>query len=140
MNQQACTCNIKQVPGIEVHLVDCPVYTPFYGPNKFTLIEPESILLEAQRLTHGPRNQDYGHPLDDYERTAALINALFEHKLKTLFTASEAAMIMCLVKLSRQAHKPKRDNLVDLAGYVWVVQECLDEEVRRRTEQAARHE
>jgi hypothetical protein len=91
----------------------------------------ESILQEAQRLTHGDRNKDYGHPLDDYTRTAALVSALLAHKLTSPLTPSEAAMIQCCVKLSRQVHKPKRDNMVDLAGYAWVAQECLDEEKRR---------
>lgn len=91
----------------------------------------ESILEEAQRLTHGPRAKDYGHPLDDYTRTAALISALLAHKLKAPLLPHEAAMIQCCVKLSRQVHSPKRDNMVDLAGYAWVTQECLDEEQRR---------
>lgn len=94
----------------------------------------ESILQEAQRLTHGDRNKDYGHPLDDYTRTAALVSALLAHKLTSPLTPSEAAMIQCCVKLSRQVHKPKRDNMVDLAGYAWVTQECLDEEKRRAAE------
>jgi Domain of unknown function (DUF6378) len=91
----------------------------------------DSILQEAQRLTRGDRNKDYGHPLDDYTRTAALISALLAHELTSPLTPSEAAMIQCCVKLSRQVHKPKRDNMVDLAGYAWVAQECLDEEKRR---------
>jgi hypothetical protein len=38
---------------------------------------------------------------------------------------------MCCVKLSRQTNKPKRDNMVDLAGYAECVQWMLTErEVR----------
>jgi hypothetical protein len=91
----------------------------------------ESILEEAQRLTHGPRASDYGSPLDDYKRTAELASALLSHKLSSPITASEMAMIMICVKLSRQVNKPKRDNMTDAAGYAWVVQECIDEEARR---------
>lgn len=93
--------------------------------------EIESILQEAQRLTHGDRNTTYGHPLDDYSRTAGMVNSMLAHKLKEPLTPSECAAIMCCVKLSRQAHSPKRDNMIDLAGYAWVVQECLDETERR---------
>lgn len=92
----------------------------------------ESILQEAHRLTHGDRNKDYGHPLDDYTRTAALASALLAHKLKEPLTADEMAMVMICVKLSRQVHRPKRDNMVDAAGYAWVAQECVDETERRR--------
>ncbi len=91
----------------------------------------ESILQEAQRLTHGDRNADYGHPLDDYTRTAALVSALLAHKLLEPITAAEMAAAMGCVKLSRQMHAPKRDNMVDLAGYAWVSQACIEETARR---------
>lgn len=91
----------------------------------------ESILEEAQRLTHGPRQADYGHPFDDYMRTAALVNAMLSHKFFEPLTAHEMALIMCCVKLSREMNHPKRDNLTDLAGYAWVAQECQEETVRR---------
>jgi len=91
----------------------------------------ESILEEAQRLTHGDRAKDYGHPLDDYTRTAALVSALLAHKLKEPITPGEMAMSMICVKLSRQVNHPKRDNMVDAAGYAWVSQECVDETARR---------
>lgn len=91
----------------------------------------ESVLQEAQRLTHGPRNNDYGHPFDDYTRTAALISAMLAHKLKEPLVAEEAALIQCCVKLSRHAHAPKRDNMTDLAGYAWVAWACAEERTRR---------
>lgn len=91
----------------------------------------ESVLQEAQRLTHGPRQADYGHPLDDYTRTAALISALFAHKLKEPLTAEEASLIQCCVKMSRHINAPKRDNMTDLAGYAWVTWACTEERKRR---------
>lgn len=91
----------------------------------------ESILQEAQRLTHGDRNKDYGHPLDDYTKNAGIINALFAHKLREPFTAAEVALIMVGVKLSRQVNRPKRDNMVDAAGYAWVANACIEETARR---------
>jgi hypothetical protein len=94
----------------------------------------ESILEEAQRLTHGPRGHDYGPPLDDYTRTASMVSSLLAHKLKEPLTAHETALIMCCVKLSREMNSPKRDNMTDLAGYAWVAQECKDETLRRNKE------
>lgn len=91
----------------------------------------ESILLEAQRLTHGDRNKDYGHPLDDYSKNAGAINVLFKHKLREDFTAADVALIMVIVKLSRQVNRPKRDNMVDAAGYAWVANACIEETARR---------
>lgn len=94
----------------------------------------ESVLQEAQRLTHGPRNADYGHPLDDYTRTANLINSLFSHKLCEPFDAEDAAQVQVLVKMSRHQNVRKRDNMVDAAGYSWVTWACTEERTRRVNE------
>lgn len=95
------------------------------------VVEPESILQEAHRLTHGDRGADYGHPLDNMGLTADIVSAILSRKLKEPITASEMALVLAGVKLARQIHRPKRDNMTDTAGYAWVAQECLDEAVRR---------
>lgn len=119
----------------------CPLHGTYYGqvcvvcseqgPRTEGLQQSESILQEAQRLTHGPRGADYGPPLDDYNRTAALVSTLLQHKLKEPISAHEMALAMCCVKLSREMNAPKRDNMTDLAGYAWVAQEIKDETTRR---------
>lgn len=91
----------------------------------------ETTLQEAQRLTHGPRQADYSHPFDDYTRTAELVNAALRHKLRVNLDPEDVTIIMCLVKISRQMHKPKRDNMVDLAGYSWCTDEIIEERKRR---------
>ena len=87
----------------------------------------ESILQEAHRLTHGERNVAYAHPYDDYACTAALFTALLGDQLRSPITAHQMALAMCCVKLSRESRVPKRDNLVDLAGYAWVARMCVEE-------------
>lgn len=87
----------------------------------------ETILQEAQRLVHGDRQQDYGHPIDDFTRTAALWSAILGHAV----TAEQVGLCMCAVKLSRQCNRPKRDNMTDLAGYAATVQMVIDERARR---------
>ena len=74
----------------------------------------ESALQEAQRLVHGDRGASYGHPIDDYTRTGRIWGAILgvpdiDPRL--------CALMMAGVKVSRECHKPKRDNRVDLAGY-----------------------
>lgn len=89
----------------------------------------KSVLTEAESLVHGQRNADYGHPLDDFTRTAALWSAILGHAV----TAEQVGLCMICVKLSRQVNAPKRDNMVDAAGYAETVQWCVDERERRKT-------
>ena len=77
----------------------------------------ETILQEAQRLTAGERQRDYGHPHHDYSRVVAAFSALTGHDL----TPAQGAIFMCCVKLARECTRPKRDNRVDLAGYAHVL-------------------
>jgi hypothetical protein len=75
---------------------------------------PETVLEEAQRLVHGTRGADYGHPIEDYTRTGRIWGAL-------LGIGDIDPRICCLmmggVKMSREVNRHKRDNLTDLAGY-----------------------
>lgn len=94
----------------------------------------ESVLQEADRLINGDRRGSYGHPLDDYTRTAGLINAALAHKLKEQFTAEDVMLCMVLVKISRFVHQPEhRDSLVDAAGYLGCIELATDERKARDT-------
>lgn len=92
----------------------------------------ESILQEAQRLVHGDRGADYGHPLDDFTKTATLFNTLTGANL----TPCDVALFMVCVKLSREANKHKRDNLVDAAGYLETWMMVIEERARRNATKA----
>ena len=91
----------------------------------------ESVCAEAERLTNGARRDSYGHPLDDYTRTAALFNAAFAHKLREPIQPEDMMLAMILVKVSRQVNMPKRDNLTDIAGYANCIDMALGERKRR---------
>lgn len=86
-----------------------------------------SILLEADGLVHGDRQKDYGHPREDFARTAALANTLLAARLKEPLTPDDVALFMVCVKLSRQVNAPKRDNLVDAAGYLETLSMVIEE-------------
>jgi hypothetical protein len=88
-----------------------------------SMTHKESILEEAQRLVHGARQADYGHPLDDFGKVTRMAHALWGRGPQS---AEEHALYMCLVKIARQVEKPKRDNLVDLAGYAATAQMIVD--------------
>lgn len=88
----------------------------------------ETALEEAKRLVYGDRGAAYGHPLDDYTRTAALWSAILGHPV----TAEQAVMCMITVKLSRECNHGKRDNRVDMAGYAECLQRIADERAKRQ--------
>lgn len=80
----------------------------------------ETILQEAQRLVHGNRGADYGHPIVDYKATGRMWGAILERWLGVEIPDIDPRIccaMMVAVKLSREAGKHKRDNLVDAAGY-----------------------
>lgn len=87
----------------------------------------ETILQEAQRLVYGDRGADYGHPLDDFARTAAMWSAI----LGAPVTAEQVGLCMIAVKISRQCNRAKRDNMTDAAGYAATVQMVIEERARR---------
>lgn len=89
--------------------------------------QKESTLQEAQRLVHGDRGEDYGHPLDDFTRTATMWEAI----LGAPVSAEQVGLCMMALKISRQCNRPKRDNMVDAAGYAETVQMVIDERARR---------
>ena len=78
-----------------------------------------SILDIAKQITHGDRQAAYGPPDQDFRRTADMMNALFADLLKdgVKFQPQHVAMMMILIKLSRQRHQQKQDNWIDIAGY-----------------------
>lgn len=78
---------------------------------------PESVVMEAERLTNGPRQADYGHPEDDFSKVVGMINAAFADKLAIPLDAADWPLIMVMAKIARERNRPKRDNLVDIAGY-----------------------
>lgn len=73
----------------------------------------ESILVEAERLTNGPRRKAYGHPIDNFSRTARIWSGILGKDV----SAEEVGLCMVGVKLAREVNGHTRDNLVDLAGY-----------------------
>jgi hypothetical protein len=87
-----------------------------------------NILEEANRLVHGDRGADYGHPYVDYECTAELWRSLIKRRygVDLQLTPDFACLLMSMVKASREAGKHKTDNLVDMAGYAECAQMCLE--------------
>lgn len=87
---------------------------------------PESILEEAQRIIYGDRSRSYGHPRDNFGRTAKLFEGVktkCECGRHATFTPEEVALFMVCLKLARATNQletagaVERDTTVDIAGY-----------------------
>jgi len=76
----------------------------------------------AKELVLGDRNEDYGAPIEDFTRAWDIYdmmdNPVPAEFLPEELKAKEWAKLNIAQKISRQLHKPKDDNLIDLAGYV----------------------
>lgn len=80
----------------------------------------ESILAEADRLIHGERHTVYGDATADFTKTANLWNAVLGvgDVLNKPLGPKHVALMMALLKISRESHQHKRDNNVDACGYI----------------------
>lgn len=76
--------------------------------------KPPDLVYQAIDLVYGDRQGAYGHPYDDYSRTAGMWSAF----LGVEITPAQAALMMVLLKVSRERNRPKDDNIVDAHGYL----------------------
>ena len=78
----------------------------------------KTILEEAAEITAGDRQAAYGHPERNHGRIAALWAAYFHGKGYEISVSEEdVCYLNILQKVARDMETPRRDNLVDLAGY-----------------------
>ena len=88
------------------------------------------MLDEAAELVDGDRNNQYGDPRQDFQRTATMWSAY----LGVDIAPHDVAALMSLLKISRIRWSPdKRDSWVDLAGYAACGWDCAAQEDRPRT-------
>ena len=86
----------------------------------------QHTLQTAAEAVGGPRNADYGNPTDDFRTQAEMFSSYLSRTngQSVVVSASDIAALMVLVKIARQAHRPKADNWIDMAGYAACGAEC----------------
>jgi hypothetical protein len=87
----------------------------FSGSLNPTADRPATILEEADKAVDGTRQENYGHPAEDFKRIASYWS---NHLNGIAITPHDVALMMIMVKLSRLHNTPyHRDSLIDIAGY-----------------------
>lgn len=98
--------------------------------ERLTKSETESILSEAEKIVNGERQADYSDPVANFKHIAEIASAIMGKDI----TAEECCIVMIAVKLARENHKHKRDNLVDLAGYAEILHRIKESESESESE------
>ena len=81
------------------------------------------ILHEAHKLTHGDRDKNYGSPLHNHQRIAAIWSVILEKDVRP----DQVALCMAGVKLARLVETPNHtDSFVDGAAYFAIAGEIAD--------------
>lgn len=71
-------------------------------------------------MINGPRRDSYGDANESFGRVAAVWSAILKHPV----TPAQVALCMAGLKLCREANAHHRDNLVDLCGYVALIEKA----------------
>lgn len=82
-----------------------------------------SILTEAASLISGDRRDAYGDYSEEASRIAAGWEAL---RRGGAITARHVPLMMTWLKMVRESHKPKRDNRVDGAAYLALLDQLYE--------------
>jgi hypothetical protein len=100
---------------------------------EFSTSPRASVCDEGKQLITGDRNNTYGPPTQDFQRTASMATAFGFQVNGEPLESHHVAIFMILLKMSRLAWTPaKRDSWVDTIGYAGCGFECaLTEEQER---------
>lgn len=90
----------------------------------------KSILSEAESILGGDRQNDYADPVKNFDSIAKLASILNGRDM----TDIECCNVLIAVKLIRERHKHKRDNLVDLCGYAEILNRLEDNNKERSSQ------
>jgi hypothetical protein len=90
---------------------------PYENPVRVQLTQ------QAASLITGTRQQDYGPPVENFQRIANLWN---DHMQTNIFTPRKVAELMLLLKMARTIQSPTEDSYVDAIGYAAIAGEFAE--------------
>ena len=78
----------------------------------------ESIFAEADRIINNDRRQEYGSVSESFSNIALMWSGILDIKV----SPKQVALCMITLKIQREKHLHKRDNLVDICGYAGLIE------------------
>lgn len=97
------------------------------GDSRLLLGLRQSHPGRGRALAHGPRQDRYGHPLDNFRRIGVHWQAILD--LPDPVAPELVALMMACVKVARLTHDPSDpDGADDIEGYVETLRMVLDAE------------
>lgn len=84
----------------------------------------KSCIEEAGEIRAGNRQADYGDAVENFSRISEIAKVAFDLDIKP----EDIAKVMISIKLSREKFNHKRDNLVDMVGYIDILNEIKEHE------------
>lgn len=82
-----------------------------------------TVLDKAKVIVYGRGERDYGHPRVNMGNTAEFWTSYLQRRGllgNNSITPRDVALMMVMVKVSREAQEFRVDNLIDIAGYTEV--------------------
>lgn len=84
-------------------------------------LKPETpVLVAADRMLRSTRQGDYGDPVGNWSDVAAGWSVILGAEV----TAEKAALMMVWLKTVRASKRHDPDDLVDMAAYIAITQDC----------------
>ena len=82
----------------------------------------ENVLEEALSTVQGSRMDSHGEPYDNIE----IVRKMWSAILGVEVTTDQVSLMMMAFKIASHTNNPGRDNIVDIAGYCWVLERCAN--------------
>jgi hypothetical protein len=82
----------------------------------------KSILMEAESLVNGERQESYADPLINFKRISDIASSITGRVL----SPKDCCLVLVATKLARELHKHKRDNLTDACGYLEIYERLVE--------------
>jgi len=92
--------------------------TKSHSDNMDSTTDRAWLLRKAESIVCGDRNQEYGEPVENMSRTAAMFSAYLGDRRGTDMDSTDIAVFGIILKLGRLAHDAgSADSWLDVAGY-----------------------